>query len=57
MAYFIDNGIEDSAYYWNELNKCLQVYSELKKECGSDLLESGGGLPVGYSLASIPDKG
>jgi len=56
LHFFIDNGIEDSAYYWNELNKCLNVYSALKKECDSlSILNLGGGLPVRYSLTSMPD--
>jgi arginine decarboxylase len=33
LHFFIDNGIEDSLYYWNELQKCLKVYCDLKKEC------------------------
>lgn len=51
LHFFIDSGIEDSAYYWNELQKCLAVYSELKKECESlDSLNIGGGFPVQHSL-------
>src|SRR5690554_168210 len=33
LHYFIDSGIKDSAYYWSELNKCLNMYVELKKVC------------------------
>ena len=37
---FINTGIKDTAYYWNELSKCLSVYCELKKICpGLDSLE------------------
>jgi arginine decarboxylase len=49
---FIDNGIEDSLYYWNELSKCLQVYCDLKKVCPTlDSLNIGGGFPTKQSLA------
>ena len=52
LHFFIDNGIEDSLYYWNELEKCLKVYSDLKKVCPSlDSLNIGGGFPVKQSLA------
>jgi arginine decarboxylase len=33
LHFFIDSGIKDSAYYWSELNKCLQMYVELKQVC------------------------
>jgi len=52
LHFFIDNGIEDSLYYWNELEKCLKVYSDLKKVCPSlDSLNIGGGFPIKQSLA------
>ena len=25
LHFFINTGIKDTAYYWNELNKCLKV--------------------------------
>lgn len=51
LHFFIDSGIEDSLYYWNELQKCLTVYSDLKKECPTlDSLNIGGGFPVKHSL-------
>lgn len=31
LHFFINTGIKDTAYYWNELSKCLNVYCELKK--------------------------
>ena len=31
LHFFINTGIKDNAYYWNELQKCLNVYVELKK--------------------------
>ena len=52
LHFFIDNGIEDSLYYWNELQKCLAVYCELRKKCPTlDSLNIGGGFPVKHSLA------
>lgn len=52
LHFFINTGIKDNAYYWNELNKCLKVYVRLKKECPTlDSLNIGGGFPIKNSLA------
>lgn len=52
LHFFINTGINDTAYYWNELTKCLRVYCELKKICPSlDSLNIGGGFPIKTSLA------
>jgi arginine decarboxylase len=52
LHFFINTGIRDNAYYWNELNKCLRVYVRLKKICPSlDCLNIGGGFPTKNSLA------
>jgi len=52
LHFFINTGIRDTAYYWNELNKCLKVYIDLKKLCPSlDSLNIGGGFPIKNSLA------
>lgn len=52
LHFFINTGIRDTAYYWNELLKCLKVYVELKKECPSlDSLNIGGGFPIKNSLS------
>jgi arginine decarboxylase len=49
---FINTGIRDNAYYWNELLKCFKVYISLKKICPSlDSLNIGGGFPIKNSLA------
>jgi arginine decarboxylase len=52
LHFFINTGIKDTAYYWGELNKCLNVYVELKKVC-PDLtaLNIGGGIPIKNSLS------
>lgn len=52
LHFFINTGIKDNAYYWNELNKCLRVYTSLKKICPTlDSLNIGGGFPIKNSLA------
>ncbi len=52
LHFFINTGIRDTAYYWNELNKCLKVFVNLKKICPSlDSLNIGGGFPIKNSLA------
>ncbi len=52
LHFFINTGIRDNAYYWNELVKCLKVYVNLKKKCPSlDGLNIGGGFPIKNSLA------
>jgi arginine decarboxylase len=51
MHFFINTGITDTAYYWNELTKCVNVYCDLWKLCRSlDTLDIGGGLPIKNSL-------
>ena len=51
LHFFINTGIKDNAYYWNELHKCLQVYVQLKNECPTlDSLNIGGGFPIKNSL-------
>ena len=52
LHFFINTGIRDNAYYWNELVKCLNVYTKLKKVCPTlDSLNIGGGFPIKNSLA------
>ena len=52
LHFFINTGIRDNAYYWNELSKCLKVYTSLKRICPSlDSLNIGGGFPIKNSLA------
>ena len=51
MHFFINTGITDTAYYWNELGKCVNVYCDLWKLCRTlDTLDIGGGLPIKNSL-------
>ncbi len=52
LHFFINTGIKDTAYYWNELHKSVNVYCELKKVCPElNSLNIGGGFPIKNSLA------
>ncbi|MDR1592714.1 MAG: arginine decarboxylase [Prevotellaceae bacterium] len=47
LHFFINTGIRDTAYYWNELSKAVNLYCELKKICPElDSLNIGGGFPI-----------
>lgn len=51
LHFFVYTGIQDSAYYWNELHKNVKTYIELKRLCPTlDSLNIGGGLPIKNSL-------
>lgn len=51
LHFFINSGIRDTIYYWNELTKSLKVYCELKKICPElDSFNIGGGWPHKNSL-------
>jgi arginine decarboxylase len=51
LHFFINTGIKDTAYYWNELNKAVNLYCELKKLCPQlDSLNIGGGFPIQVHL-------
>lgn len=51
LHFFINTGIKDTAYYWSELNKFVEMYCELRKIC-PDLtsIDIGGGLPIQTSM-------
>ena len=52
LHFFINTGIKDTAYYWNELSKCVSLYCDLKKICPElDSLNIGGGFPIKNSLS------
>ncbi|MCX6287409.1 MAG: arginine decarboxylase [Bacteroidetes bacterium] len=56
LHFFINTGIKDTAYYWNELNKSVSVYCELKKVCPELTgLNIGGGFPIKNSLEFLYD--
>ena len=52
LHFFVNTGIRDNAYYWNELRKFITVYTDLIKD-GADVkhLDIGGGFPIKNSLA------
>jgi arginine decarboxylase len=51
LHFFLNTGIKDTAYYWNELQKSVTVYCDLKKICPElTALNIGGGLPIKNSL-------
>ena len=52
LHFFINTGIHDTAYYWNELTKCVNLYCDLKKIAPElDSLNIGGGFPIKNSLS------
>lgn len=52
LHFFINTGINDTAYYWNELTKCVNIYCKLKKISPElDSLNIGGGFPIKNSLS------
>ena len=52
LHFFINTGIRDTSYYWNELTKCVNIYCELKKVCPElDSLNIGGGFPIKNSMS------
>lgn len=47
LHFFINTGVKDTAYYWNELSKAVNLYCEIKKICPElDSLNIGGGFPI-----------
>ena len=56
LHFFINTGIKDTAYYWNELSKAVNLYCELRKENPElDSLNIGGGLPIQAHLDFVYD--
>lgn len=52
LHFFVNTGIRDNAYYWNELRKFINVYTELfKANAPIQHLDIGGGFPIKNSLA------
>ncbi|MEM9820936.1 MAG: arginine decarboxylase, partial [Bacteroidota bacterium] len=51
LHFFVDTGIKDTPYYWEELRKLLKAYCALKKICPTlKAINIGGGLPIRNSL-------
>ena len=56
LHFFINTGIKDTAYYWNELSKAVNLYCELKKICPElNSLNIGGGFPIQTHLDMVYD--
>ncbi len=52
LHFFINTGITDTAYYWSELNKCVNLYCDLKAICPElDSLDIGGGFPFPNTIS------
>jgi arginine decarboxylase len=51
LHFFINTGVKDTAYYWSELQKNINIYCELKKICPElEYLDIGGGFPIRTKL-------
>lgn len=51
LHFFINTGVKDTAYYWSELQKNINLYCELKKFCPDlEYLDIGGGFPIRTKL-------
>ena len=51
LHFFINTGIKDTAYYWSELNRNINMYCELKKISPTlEHLDIGGGFPIRTKL-------
>jgi arginine decarboxylase len=51
LHFFINSGISDTPYYWNELEKYVTLYCKFKKiNPHLDTLDIGGGMPFKDSL-------
>ena len=51
LHFFVDSGIKDSLYFWEEFNKALKLYIDLKKQSFSlDAFNLGGGFPIRNNL-------
>lgn len=51
LHFFINTGMRDTAYYWSELTKFVELYCELRKICPElTMIDIGGGMPIKTSL-------
>lgn len=51
LHFFINTGIQDTAYYWHEFAKFMDLYCKLKKLCPElEAIDIGGGFPIKHSL-------
>ncbi len=55
---FLHSGIEDTTYYWSELERAIKMYCKLKKVCPSlSHFNIGGGFPIRNTLNFDYDYG
>jgi arginine decarboxylase len=51
LHFFVDTGIKDTIYYWQELRKGIKTYCELRRLCPTlSAINIGGGMPIRNSL-------
>lgn len=51
LHFFVDSGIKDSLYYWEEFHKAINMFVALKKICPElKALNIGGGFPIRNNL-------
>ena len=56
LHFFVDTGLQDTSYYWNELRKGVRAYALLRKTCPTlTALNIGGGLPIANGLGDEVD--
>lgn len=56
LHFFVDTGLQDTSYYWNELRKAVRAYALLRKTCPTlTSLNIGGGLPIRNGLGDEID--
>ena len=56
LHYFVNTGIRDTSYYWNELAHFIDKYCEMRQICDTlTAVDIGGGMPIKTSLGVIHD--
>jgi arginine decarboxylase len=51
LHFFMNTGMRDTVHFWNELDRMIEKYCELRQICPTlDTLNIGGGLPIKSSL-------
>jgi len=63
IHFFVDSGIKDQLYYWQEFQRALEIYGQIKKKSSSlEAFNIGGGFPIqnqlkfDYQYSNIIDK-
>ena len=52
IHFFINSGIKDTAYYWSELTRFVELYTKFKKITNTiDIIDIGGGWPIKQSIS------